>query len=106
MKRLILALALTIAAPAGAHQSSKGMHYDSWCCNGGDCDEIPGEAVKAEGSYFVITLNPGDHPLVTKTHTYEIHMLKVRPSKDGLHHACLWPTEETLRCLYKPPEAF
>jgi hypothetical protein len=106
MKRLIFALALTIAAPAGAHQSSKGMHYDSWCCNGGDCAEIPAKAVKAEGNTLIITLNPGDHPLVTRTHVYRFDARNVKQSQDGEYHACLWPTEDKMRCLYKPPEAF
>lgn len=108
MIRALLISALLIT-PASAHN-----WYASWCCNGdahtGDCQEIPSEAVTPiEGGWRVI-LRPGDHRKVTKTQVYfvpykneEKYSPKVRQSQDNQFHACLFPSEETLRCLYVPP---
>lgn len=84
--------------------------YEAFCCSGnsvtGDCQPIPDEAVKPIPGGFQITLRPGDHPLVTRLHVFQIEASKARPSPDGRHHACLYPTEDTLRCFYTPPMGF
>lgn len=110
MIRTLLISALLIG-PASAHG-----WYHTWCCNGdahtGDCQEIPTTAVTPiEGGWQVI-LEPGDHRLVTKTQTYFVpyrgneraeYTSRERDSQDNQFHACLYPSEEILRCLYVPP---
>jgi len=53
-----------------------------------------------------VTLNVGDHPFVTKPHKFTFEYSKVNWSIDGLFYACLYPDENTLRCLYLPPPSF
>ncbi len=105
-----IGLVLLGVVSAWAHQTKTGMKFDGWCCNGntmnGDCQEIPGTAVKQVGNTVHVTLKPGDHPLVTKPHEYTMERDKVRRSTDGLYYACLFPTENFLRCLYLPPDSF
>ncbi len=89
------------------HDGMSGMPYDPWCCNGdantGDCQKIPSSSVRPIDGGYGITLRPGDHRKVTKPHSYSITQDKVRPSIDGNFHACLFPTEENLRCFFAPP---
>jgi hypothetical protein len=98
------------AAPAFAHDAPMGWQYDRSCCNGtahnGDCQRIPHSAVKAEQGGWRITLKPGEHRLVTRPHTWTKGYDQTRQSQDGDFHACLWPDEDTLRCLYVPPMGF
>src|SRR6185312_1997266 len=92
---------------AHAHMSPMGMQYDGWCCRGtdqhGDCAPIPATSVHATPDGWVIVLHPGDHPMVTKTHTYTKKYGEERESTDGSFHACLYPDESTLRCFYASP---
>lgn len=104
-----VAYLLVRPTPAYPHTTATGMKFDTWCCNGnnvnGDCQPIPDAAVTpVDGGYEVILL-PGMHPMVTKPHTYFMPLDKVRRSTDGLTYACLYPTEDVLRCLYRTPEA-
>lgn len=102
------AIALAILAPclstspAGAHE-----WYSAWCCNGdsetGDCQAIPESAVRATNDGWEITLKPGDHRLITKPHRFTKTYGHTRKSEDDQFHACLFPTEDTLRCFYAPP---
>lgn len=95
-----------LVSPATAHETPTGWKYDAVCCNGnathGDCHHIPRTSVRAVEGGWLVTLNPGDHPLVTKTHQWLKPYDDTRESKDEDFHACLWPTEDTLRCLYVP----
>lgn len=115
MKPLLLAAVLaatavaTVAWTGLAYPHTHGtMTFDAFCCNGnridGDCQPIPATAVSylSDGTVQV-NLVPGDHPMVTKPHTYSMKQSAVRPSNDGNYYACLFPTEATLRCLYGPP---
>ncbi len=103
--RAAIALSLS-AGVAAAHDAPTGWSYDAICCNGtahtGDCQRIPHSAVKAEKGGWRITLRPGEHRLATKPHTWTKAYGETRQSQDGDFHACLWPDEATLRCLYVP----
>ena len=85
--------------------------YDPNCCNGdsetGDCQAIPETSVTSTPGGFIVTLRPGDHRLVTVEHTWTVPFGEVKwDFPDGRFHACLWPTEYTLRCFYAPPMGF
>ncbi len=97
------------------HEALNGMKFHPMCCNGnavnGDCHHIPTSAVRAMTDGYEVTLKPGDHPLVTKPHVFFVAYKDVRRTgDDGMvpdqYYACLYPTEDTLRCLYVPPEGF
>lgn len=96
---------------AGAHEAPSGMRYNGWCCSPagdpddatGDCAPIPDRAVKITAQGYVITVRPGDHPLVTRPHQWMKSTKDViHRSTDGRYHICLYPTEDDLRCLYVP----
>jgi hypothetical protein len=112
-----LALALMAASPAGAHSSPQGWRYGGTCCSSveprshqGDCAPIPDSAVEEIPGGYRVTVRPGDHPLVTREHTWDVPFDRpmapgsaqpaVRPSGDSNWHICLHPNEDTLRCLY------
>lgn len=106
MIRLAAILALA-AAPAMAHEAPEGWVYDAICCNGtahaGDCAPIPDSAVTVAPDGVHVTLNPGDHRRVRWTQSYApVPYDKLRQSPDEHYHACLYPSQETLRCLYQP----
>ena len=114
MKMLALALVagMMTLVPVQAHKSAGGMDYDPWCCNGGDCSELPEDAVVAGPNGWVVTLKRGQHPMV---HSPEVrHVIpykptgvtRIKPSGDGKFHLCLWPTEADVRCFYVPPQGF
>lgn len=114
----ILAAALALSwGEAGAHEAPasasmpEGWSFDGWCCNGnaveGDCDRIPTSSVKPVNGGFKVTLRPGDHRLVTAPQSYPVFAQKdVRDAPDGYYYACLYPTQEKLRCLYGPAMGF
>ena len=97
---------LNAPEPAAAHKAKSGMAYEAWCCSGKDCAEIPDESVSAGPDGWVVTLWPGQHPMVTKPIHRVIPYRTARPSEDGRFHLCLWPTEADDRCFYAPPQGF
>tara|TARA_R110002012_G_scaffold315261_2_gene528928 strand:- start:13062 stop:13409 length:348 start_codon:yes stop_codon:yes gene_type:complete len=103
-------LGLAVVGAAYAHDAPMGWRYDIFCCNGdnhtGDCQPIPASTVQVTSTGYKITLKPGDHRLVTVPHTFTIDFAKAKKSQDGEFHACLYPTEDTLRCFYAPPMSF
>lgn len=103
-------LAYLAVGPAWPHQTASGMIFDARCCRGnsitGDCQPIPASSVTPIDGGLQITLAPGDHPLVTRVHVFQIEQGKVLPSTDGRYYACLWPSEDHLQCLYAPPTGF
>jgi len=104
-KTILLTILLT-ATTALAHKAPSGWEYDWYCCSGSDCQEISEKHVKAVKGGYKVTMDVGDHVMVTKHHEYFIEQSKVRLSKDDKFHLCLWPDEDTLRCLYAPPMGF
>jgi hypothetical protein len=100
-----------------AHEAPMGWRYDAPCCsqhnhaNGrGDCHPIPASAVVPIAGGYRVTLRPGDHPTVTTVHTWDVtyeelmapgqKLTKIQYSQDMDFHACLYPSESVLRCLY------
>jgi len=101
-RRVFLAGAATLLATAArGHSSPGGMEYDAYCCNGKDCHPIDARHVRAARGGFVVTLNVGDHPMVTKPLRVMVAYPDARPATDGEYHACVFPAD-TLRCLYVP----
>lgn len=104
----MLALADASYRLARGHEAPTGFVFDTVCCNGngvnGDCQPIPRKSVEEVDGGYQVTLAPGDHPMVTKPHVYRMERSLVRWTDDGETYACLYPTEDTLRCLYLPPE--
>lgn len=98
---------IMVAASAWLSEAEAHDFYDAVCCNGnsmsGDCQEVPASTVRPIMGGYQITLNPGNHRLVTRIHVFQIEQSKVRPSPDGQYHVCLYPTEDHLQCFYAPP---
>lgn len=105
---VVLAVMLIWAStPASAHDAPLGWSYDTFCCNGngqhGDCAPVPASSIKAVDGGYEITLRPGDHPMITRPHIFFKAWPESRLSQDGNFHVCLWPSQDSLRCLYVPP---
>ncbi len=94
-----LFLAALLAGPVAAHD-----WYDGDCCSGHDCAPVSPSAVVVTRDGYAVTLNPGDHPLVTRTirATVPFASPDARPSQDGNWHACVHPGRAALLCLYVP----
>lgn len=113
MRRAFLFLSL-IASTANAHDAPTGWRYDAWCCSGstggsehaGDCAPIPSKAVKPIKGGYQVTLHAGDHHMITKDHVFFVPYQVVRQSGDDRYHSCFFPTEDTLRCFYAPPQSY
>lgn len=108
---IMAACALAVlAGPAAGHEAPAGWTYDAYCCNGstvtGDCQRIASARVRPVAGGWAVHLGPGDHRLVTRPHDYFKGHQETRKSQDGDFHACLFPSEDTLRCLYVPPMGF
>lgn len=99
-----------LAPPAKAHDAPSGWKYDAYCCNGnnhnGDCQPIPSSSVKVISGGYSVKIEPGQHRLATRAHTFEFPQTKVRRSQDGDYHLCLYPDENTPRCFYAPDMSF
>lgn len=106
---LVIGLAV-LSTPSPAHNAPTGWAFDTWCCNGngvtGDCQRIPASSVNPAVGGYRITLRPGDHGMVTRPHVFDWPQSKVRLAPDGFYYACLYPTENTLRCFYAPTMGF
>jgi hypothetical protein len=107
MKFLLAAIFILSASFAFAHTAPSGMKYDAYCCKGtemhGDCAPIPFSDVQTTSKGWVITLHPGDHPMVTKVHVFTKEYGSERHSTDGQYHICLFPNENNVQCFYAPP---
>lgn len=106
----IFLVALLVASVVYAHESHTGMKYEAYCCNGnsntGDCQDIPFSSVRIMSDGYEITIEPGQHRLVTKRHVFKVAFQVARQSTDNEYHLCLYPNEDTFRCLYAPPMSF
>jgi hypothetical protein len=109
---LALVAGMMALASAQAHTSRGGFDYDPWCCNGGDCSELPEDAVVAGPEGWIVTLCKGEHPMVHSPQVRHVipykptGVTRVKPSGDGKFHLCLFPTERDVRCFYVPPQGF
>lgn len=99
---LVMYLMVVMAiGQADAHTTVSGWKYDGACCSGRDCAPISASKVKAvAGTGYVVTLDAGDHPLVTAPMQGVIAFDKARPSGDGEYHACVSAFTGRLLCLY------
>jgi hypothetical protein len=86
------------SAPASGHG-----WYDPFCCSGRDCAPIPFSAVTITEDGYLVTLGPGDHIMVRSPVEHLAPYGEVRESRDDSFHACLFPDQSVLRCLYAPP---
>lgn len=94
-----LFLAALLAGPAAAHS-----WYDGDCCSGYDCAPVSPSVVVVTRDGYAVTLNPGDHPLVTRTirETVPFDSPDARPSQDGNWHVCVHPGRAAILCIYVP----
>lgn len=113
MRLFWLSLLLILGAgaePLRAHEAMSGWRYDPWCCTPElDCAEIPTEAVRITRDGYLVTLRPGDHKMLAREpepRSYLIRFRDARVSPDGRYHACIYPTPETMRCFFAPPQGF
>jgi hypothetical protein len=98
--------ALILIAFLAMGHSDGGQVYDPWCCNHRDCAPIPASAVTAGPDGYRVTLRPGDHPLVRSPVSHLVPYGTERRADDGRYHACLYPSQDTMRCFYAPPQGF
>lgn len=108
-KFMFVAAAL-VATPVLGHMAPSGMEYEPFCCQGdneqGDCQPVKESTVKIVDGGFQVTLDAGDHRLVTRHHVFFVPYQKSRLSTDTSYHVCLFPDEDTLRCFYRPMMSF
>jgi hypothetical protein len=109
---LIASLVLA-GLPASAHMAPEGWTYDFFCCSGHDCGQIPDDSVEIMTDGYRVTLDPGDHPMVTEHRVYMVPFETtvagqkvVRKSKDSHWHICFFPTQETVRCFFTAPMGY
>lgn len=91
--RLLLSLALlSLSAPAMGHE-----WYPRHCCwspeaapagRRGDCDEIPARAVQERKDGYHITLQPGDHPMVSRPLSVIVPYSMEQVAPTGGYHIC------------------
>lgn len=98
------------SSTANAHHASAVWTYPLACCKGteigGDCQRVPDGHVTIGRHGYAVTLNPGDHALVTRKQMYFIPYGDEIPSGDAHFHICLHPTEDHVNCFFAPPEGF
>lgn len=94
------------AMPTGSQPL--GWQYPSRCCWSaanapagrlGDCADIPDHAVKVGPDGYVVTLEPGDHPMVMERISYVIPYAETEQSPDGRYHLCISLTMKR-RCFF------
>ena len=112
--------------PGEGYTSSSGSHPPEWkypwaCCSGNDCAKIEGSAVKQTPDGYEVTLNPGDHPMITEATGTKVYVIpyndeRVKVSPDGDYHICIRSATTvnadpakgplTVICFYRGPEGF
>jgi hypothetical protein len=89
---LTLLIAAALSSPASSHS-----WYDADCCSDHDCEPVSAVSYVASDPssvpVMVVTTNLGTKPVTPMT--------KIRQSKDGRMHACIY--QDRLLCLYLPP---
>lgn len=93
---------------ARAHDAPSGIPYPARCCwspeaapagRPGDCDEIPTKAVKVGPEGYIVTLSPGDHPMVKAPLRVVVPYEKAEPAQDGMYHIC-FAYDMSVRCFF------
>jgi hypothetical protein len=116
---VFLAAAFILLVPARAHQAMQtaaaalGWEYPIRCCWGpangrtGDCAMIDDKTVREGPNGYEVTLNPGDHPLVTKeTVSFTVPYADAQDAPDGAYHICLVPSTLKQRCFFAGSRGF
>jgi hypothetical protein len=95
MRRLLLVT--TLVSMLNAPTAQGHSWYDPDCCSGQDCDVVTDISFVTPDPksvpIMVVANRFGKQPVTSKT--------KIRESKDGRMHACIYEGE--LLCLYLPP---
>jgi hypothetical protein len=85
--------------------------YDPWCCNTNDCAMVPTASVTPTADGWLVVLEPGDHPLITRRieEVIPYDAKGLLRSRDENFHACIrhdnanvWDQLGAVRCLYVP----
>lgn len=95
-----IAVALIVLLVVLARATFAHSWYDPWCCNERDCAPIPFRAVEAGPDGWIVTLEPGDHPIVQSRVVHVVPYADMRPSQDGDFHACILHDKGAMRCFY------
>lgn len=98
----IAATVFFLSRPAAAHTAPSGWSYDLACCSDQDCAPISSDLVRITDEGFVVTVAPGDHPLVTVPTTYVFPHgdPRIRFSGDEDYHLCIGAYSKRGLCLY------
>jgi hypothetical protein len=109
MKHAALGLVLLALASCGAgtpvyaHQAMSGWTYPIECCSDRDCAVIGGRTVRETPAGYVVTVQPGGHPMWGAERAaplvVEFAYRKAKPSPDGKWHLCISPSGAPL-CLF------
>ena len=102
MTRLAILMAM-LTGPAIAHE-----WYDPWCCNAKDCAPVPASSVQSAPGGYLLTLDPGAHPLVlTRIEAFVSYddATRFKRSQDDRWHVCIYP-RGVVRCVYQPEGDF
>lgn len=74
------------------------------CCTANWCHPIPDETVSFSEGTYIVRLQPGDHPNISKEVTFRIQASSRDQSPDGRYHLCA--SQFTARCLLTPAMGF
>jgi hypothetical protein len=108
--RALASIAAALVLTAGAtqtrsHEAASGWDYPFECCSSADCAQVDPRAVTERPSGFVVTVEPGQHPIWAKDRrkplVLDIPYLKARLSPDGKWHLCINDAGELL-CFFAP----
>lgn len=82
-----------------AHEAPSGWQYDTSCCAGIDCRQIPTKSVEERSDGYFITIGHEIVPYGDK---------RIRNSPDGFVHWCTVNGRDDGRtiCLYVPPHSY
>lgn len=115
MKAALTALAMLALASCGAgtpvyaHQAMSGWTYPVECCSDRDCAVIDGRTVRETPAGYVVTVQPGGHPMWGREQTAPLVVTfayrDAKPSPDGQWHLCISPTGRPL-CLFPKQGGF
>ena len=98
MTRLALIFA-AVSTPVTAHE-----WYDAACCSGFDCAPVAVETVQSVPGGYLLTIEPGQHPLVFQRIEEFVSYDdadRFRASQDDQWHVCIFPAGK-VRCVYQP----
>jgi hypothetical protein len=96
---LALAMAVTGATTARAHEAPSGWMYPYECCSGYDCRPVSSKWIKESGGSFIIPTTGEAVPYTDK---------RIRTSPDGEFHWCSVAGSDDGRtiCLFVPQRMF